>query len=233
MKTRIYLLTALALIIQGMVNGQTPGSLALPQDNFGLGLKYQNDGTPKKELMDGKEIIKQDNVVVRTAPSTAQSAKSLKQQAEELSLKSKYLREAAVNNTGLTKTELVEEANALYKQAEMMFITALELSGVKNKETYTLNKAALNQLLEKNDISATAGKQIQSLINDAEMNMRFAYEMREEANAMPTNAAKLGSLSNADEKETLALSEQNQALNILKSFAFRSAGIDLGSFAAK
>ena len=114
-----------------------------------------------------------------------------------------------------------------------MMITALELSGVKNKEAYTLNKATINQLLEKTNLSAITAKQAQSLLSDAEMNMRFAYEMREEANAMPTLAAKLGSLSNADEKETLALGEQNQVLNILKGFALNMAGIDPNTFATK
>lgn len=231
MKTRIYLSTLLALTIQVMVNGQTPGNQA-KDDNFGMVLKYHDEGN-KKELMDGKEIIKQDKVAVRVAPTAKQSEQNLKQIAEELSLKSKYLREAAVNNTGLTKAELIEEANALYKQAEQMFITALELSGVKHKEDYTLNKANIDQLLEKSNVSAMAGKQVQSLIADAEMNMRFAYEMREEANAMPTSAGKLGSLSNADEKETLALGDQTKAISILKGFALNMAGLDAGTYAAK
>lgn len=232
MKTRLYISTLLALTIQVMVNGQTPGNQASKTDNFGMGLNYSNEAAPKKQLMDGKEII-QDNVVVRTALTTKTSASNLKQQAEDLILKSKYLREAAVNNTGLTKTELLEESNTLYKQAEMMMITALELSGAKNKEAYTLNKASINQLLSKANLSAVASKQAQSLITDAEMNMRYAYEMREEASAMPTLAAKLGSLSNADEKETLALGEQNQALSVLKGFALNIAGIDANTYATK
>lgn len=231
MKTKIYLLTLLALSIQVMVNGQTQEN-RVSDDNFGMGLSFSNEAPAKKPLMDGKEIL-QDNVVVRTVASTKTSGQNLKQQAEELSLKSKYLREAAVNNTGLTKAELLEEANTLYKQAEMMFITALELSGVKNKEAYTLNKTNLNQLLEKANVSAITAKQAQSLISDAEMNMRFAYEMREEANAMPTSAGKLGSLSNADEKETLALGEQNQAITLLKGYALRSAGVDVSGYAVK
>lgn len=232
MKTRIYLLTLLALIIQVMVKGQTPGNQVPKSDNFGMVLKYHDEGSNKK-TMDGKPVLGQDNVAVNVVPAAKTSGQSLKQQAEELILKSKYLREAAVNNSGLTKTELLEEANTLYKQAEMMMITALELSGVKNKEAYTLNKANINQLLEKSNLSAITSKQAQSLLSDAEMNMRFAYEMREEANAMPTLAAKLGSLSNADEKETLALGEQNQVLNILKGFALNMAGIDPNTFATK
>jgi hypothetical protein len=230
MKARIYISTLLALTIQVMVNGQTPGNQVSKNDNFGLGLNYSDEASPKKQLMDGKEVI-QDKVVVRTSPSTKTSAENLQQQAEELSLKSKYLREAAVNNTGLSKTELMEEANVLYKQAELMFITALELSGTKNKEAYTLNKTTINQLLETSNLSAFTAKQAQSLISDAEMNMRYAYEMREEANAMPTTGAKLGSLSNADEKETLALGAQTQAINILKGFALNMAGIDINTYA--
>jgi hypothetical protein len=214
MKTRLYISTLLALTIQVMVNGQTPGNQATKGDYFGMKLNYQDEAT-----------VKEDKVAVKTTLTTQESAENLKQQAEDLILKSKYLREAAVNNTGLTKTELLEESNTLYKQAEMMMITALELSGVKNQEAFKLNKAGINQLLEKANLSAVASKQAQSLISDAEMNMRYAYEMREEANAMPTLAGKLGSLSNADEKETLALGEQNQALNILKGFAYHMAGV--------
>lgn len=231
MKTNIYISTLLALTVQVMVYGQTPGNQA-KDDNFGMVLKYHDEGD-KKELMDGKEIIKQDKVAVRTAPTAKQSELNLKQKAEELSLKSKYLREAAVNNTGLTKSELIEEANALYKQAEQMFITALELSGIQHKEEYALNKSSINQLLEKSTVSAIAGKQVQGLIAEAEMNMRFAYEMREEANAMPTSAGKLGSLSNADEKETLALNDQSKALSILKGFALNMAGLDAGTYVSK
>ena len=230
MKTKIYFSLLLALSIQVMVNGQTPGNQA-KDDNFGMVLKYHDEG--KKELMDGKAIIKEDKVAVRTAPTAKQSEQILKQKAEELTLKSKYLREAAVNNTGLTKTELIEEANSLYKEAEQMFIAALELSGVKHKENYSLNKASIDQLLEKSTLSAIAGKQVQSLIADAEMNMRFAYEMREEANAMPTSAGKLGSLSNADEKEVLALGDQNKAMSILKGFALNMAGLDASTYATK
>jgi hypothetical protein len=232
MKTKFYISTLLVLTIQVMVNGQTPGNQVSKKDNFGMGLSYSDEAGNKKKLMDGKEII-QDNVAVKTVPTSVQSAQNLKQKSEDLILKSRYLREAAVNNTGLTKTELIEESNTLYKQAEIMMITALELSGVKNKESYTLNKASINQLLEKSTLSAVASKQAQGLISDAEMNMRYAYEMREEANAMPTSAAKLGSLSNADEKETLALGEQNQALNILKGYAMNLAGIDANTFATK
>ncbi len=232
MKTRIYISALLALTIQVMVNGQTPGNQASKNDNFGMTLKYNDEGI-KKPLMDGKEII-QDKVVIATVPSAKTSGQTLKQQADDLSIKSKSLRAAAQKSSGLTKTELIEESNALYKQAEMMFITALELSGVKNKEAYALNKTSLNQLLEKTNISAIAGKQAHSLIADAEMNMRLANEMREEANAMPTTAAKLGSLSNADEKETLALGEQNEALHILKGYAFNVAtGVEVNSYAIK
>ena len=115
-----------------------------------------------------------------------------------------------------------------------MLIKALEESGQKNKETFTLNKANINQLLSITNISAVAAKEANNLISDAGMNMRLATEMREEAYSMPTNAAKLGSMSNADEKEVVALGEQTQVIHILKTYAaIQAAGIDFSSYAVK
>ena len=248
MKTRNYLLTLLALIIQVMVNGQTQENQASQNNSSKLApvIKRHSSGIVKKQMMDGKPIITQepvikqepsltkDKVAVNTAPTSKSSAQTLKQQANDLTIQSKNLRQAAQSASGLTKNELISEANELYKQAEIMLITALELSGVKNKEAYNSNKSYLNQLLEQVNTSALVSKQANGLISEANMNMRLANEMREEANAMPTNAGKLGSLSNADEKETLAIGEQKEAINILRGYALRmSVGVDIDDYASK
>jgi len=242
MKTRTYLSALLALTIQVMVNGQTQGNQASqsrPENKLGVILKHHNLNISKKQTVIGDQtivqnVITQDNVAVNTIPTANTSAQTLNQQANDLVLKSQTLREAAQNTTGLVKSELLAEASELYKQAEILLITELELSGQKNSETFSLNKLNINQLLVITNISAVAGKEAQNLISDANMNMRIAGEMRQEAYAMPTNAAKLGSMSNADEKEILAIGEQNQAIHILKSYAANAAaGIDFNSYAAK
>ena len=236
MKTKIYISTLLALTIQVMVNGQTQGNQA-SQNKLGTISRHTAFGTNKVEAAQPKIVVTKDNVVVKTvllANSSPSLPPTLKQQTDDLVLKSNVLREAAQNTKGMAKSELMAEANDLYNQAETMLINALEVSGLKNKETYTLNKSNINQLLGIVNISAYAGKEAQSLISDAGMNMRLATEMREEANAMPTIESKLGTMSHANEKEVLALGEQTQVIHILKTYAANlAAGIDFSSYAAK
>ena len=184
MKTKIILSTLLALIIQVMVNGQTPGN-QVSQNKLGTISRHTAFGTNKIETAQPKIVVTKDNVVVKTvllSNSSPSLPPTLKQQTDDLVLKSNVLKEAAQKTKGMAKSELMAEANDLYNQAVTMLINALEVSGQKNKETYTLNKANINQLLEKTNISAYAGKEAQSLISDANMNMRLATEMREEAN---------------------------------------------------
>ncbi len=240
MKTKIYISTLLALTIQVMVNGQTQGnqvSQSVPQNKLGAIVRHTSSSGIRTEATQPKIVVKKDNVVVKTvliANSSPSLPPTLKQQTDDLVLKSNVLKEAAQKTKGMAKSELMAEANELYTQAETMLINALEVSGQKNKETYTLNKSNINQLLGIVNISAYAGKEAQSLISDAGMNMRLATEMREEAYAMPTKASKLGSMSNADEKEVVALGEQNQVIHILKTYAANiAAGIDFSSYAAK
>jgi predicted phosphatase len=57
--------------------------------------------------------------------------------------------------------------------------------------------------------------QIKNLINSASREIKLAKEMREEAYAWSNNAATLGSLSNAEEKEFLALNKLDEATAIL------------------
>ena len=236
MKTRIYISTLLALTIQVMVNGQTQGNQA-SQNKLGAISRHTVFGINKIEAAQPKIVVTKNNVVVKTvllANSSPSLPPTLKQQTDDLVLKSNVLREAAQKTKGMAKSELMAEANDLYNQAETMLINALEVSGQKNKETYTLNKSNINQLLGIVNISALAGKEAQSLISDAGMNMRLAIEMREEANAMPTIESKLGSMSNADEKEVVALGEQNQVIHILKTYAANlAAGIDFSSYASR
>ncbi len=234
MKTKIYLSTLLALTIQVMVNCQTQENQA-SQNKLGAISRHTAFGVSKIEAAQPKIVVTKNNLIVKTVLLSSPSLPTgLKQQTDDLVLKSNVLREAAQKTKGMAKTELISEANEMYAQAVNMLINALEISGQKNKETYSVNKANINQLLEKTNISAYAGKEAQSLISDANMNMRLATEMREEANAMPTVESKLGSMSNADEKEVVALADQNQVIHILKTYAANiAAGIDFSSYAVK
>ena len=52
--------------------------------------------------------------------------------------------------------------------------------------------------------------------NEAERLMKLGKEMREEANAQLTTAAKFGAMSNAEETETLALGKQYESIKTLE-----------------
>jgi hypothetical protein len=113
-------------------------------------------------------------------------------------------------------------------------ITILEIGAKANQETYTTNKKEIGDLLAKSNLNLVAGKEIQNLVSEAAINMRRGSEMRQEAYAMPTTGAKLGSLSNANEKEIIAIGEQNKAIHIVKSYAANAAaGINLDSYCIK
>lgn len=233
MRTKFYLSTLLALTIQVMVNGQTPGTQGSSTTKLGAVVHHHSassSSVKKGATMDGLKVIQAEQMTLATVKAPG----NYKPEAADLIQKSNTLKEAAQNSKGIVKQELITEANELFTLAQDIQIKAFETSGAKNKETYEWNKTSINSLLEKSNMSAVAGKEVQNLISDATLNMRIASEMRQEAYAMPTNAAKLGSLSNADDKETVAISDQNQAIHILKSYAaVLAAGIDLDSYAVK
>jgi hypothetical protein len=113
-------------------------------------------------------------------------------------------------------------------------IALLENEGSTNLETYTANKKSITDLLSKTSLSPSTGKDIRNLVSEAAINMRRGSEMRQEAYAMPSIGAKLGSLSNANEKEIIAIGEQNQAIHIVKTYiAAISIGINIQSYCVK
>ena len=96
-------------------------------------------------------------------------------------------------------------------------VKAAEIAGKINKEQYRINKENLIAILAISQANAYSTNQANELIENAVVNLRLGQEMREEAYAMPTGAAKVGSLVNAEEKEALAINQQKKAVDILKA----------------
>ena len=128
-------------------------------------------------------------------------------QAEELEAKAQALRNQA-------KLILLEAVN-LDKKSEIKKIVASEVSGKLCNEKFVLNKQNADSLINNNKTSAATATQIKNLINAASREIKIAQEMREEAYFWSTNGAKLGSLSNAEEKEFLALDKLDEAMALL------------------
>lgn len=231
MKTQIYLTAILALTIQVMVNGQTPGNqtsnsrartlptLGAFKVNATIQIAPPTNAPIPAQVAATTNASPQNNVYYNVG-----SYKQLITQAEELLSDVRILRAEADNNTGPEKENYLKQANIFYKQAEENQTKAAEIAGKMNKEQYRINKENLTAILFISKADEYTTNQAKDLISDATIEIRLGQEMREEAYAMPTSASKLGSLVNAEEKEALAIKMQNKAVEILKAANPQLAG---------
>jgi len=200
MKTQLQLLTALALIIQVMVNGQTPGNQA--QSRF-----------KKSNVVVGASMSAYNKSLMSTA--TLQDAKNLMAKTESIQLTEKNIRSQAKTKKGQEKTNLIKSANELAKQIESLQIQASEIVGKLNLETFTFIEEVYSALIKDPNVNDNYIELSDKLNQEAEQTLKLSKEMRQEAYAMPTAAGKLGTMMNAEEKENEALAKQKQAIALL------------------
>lgn len=143
----------------------------------------------------------------------------LQNETEDLSTKYTQLLCLAKTKPTTEKEKLITEARAIYKLYEMKRITFSELTAKMNYTKFDENKMTINTLLETYNGGYVVPKMVNQLSDEAEISIRMAKEMREEANAQPNNATKLGTYSNAEEKETIALNKQGEAVHLLEKTA--------------
>lgn len=241
MKTQLQILTALALIIQGMVNGQTQENQASSNKNIQVTHKKTytvlgaynpktqtnapvTTSPPITAVSTDHQTVKNNLVVTGsisaynkslTIKGTAIDAKNLLAQTEEMLSIEKQLRAQAKNKQGEERTKLINSANELSKQIELVNIQASEITGKVNMETFNFNKEIYLALLNDPNVNDNYVEHSTALNSEAEQTIKLAKEMRQEAYAMPSNAAKLGTMLNAEEKENIALNKQKEAINVL------------------
>ncbi len=140
---------------------------------------------------------------------------SLQKQAEDLSLKVQKMRDAAKSKPGPEKTPMLLHAKEIDKQAISKQIEASEISGEINFHKYSKNKLLIQALITFVKGESNISHHSKFLIDDSEKNMKVALQLRDEAKTMRTPASKLGNMSNAEEKELLALNQQALAIDIM------------------
>ncbi|MES2762345.1 MAG: hypothetical protein V4677_09060 [Bacteroidota bacterium] len=126
----------------------------------------------------------------------------LLEEANSLKIESKKLKEEAINI----------EVRSLLKQIEVS-----EVSEKISIQKFEQNKILILDLftkVPKNNITYTKA---QAPYSESERFMKIAREMREEANAQLTLQARYGDMSNAEEKEALALDKQKEVLQLFES----------------
>lgn len=134
---------------------------------------------------------------------TMEEYKQLLEQANQLKIGAQKLKEEA---------ELAEQ-NYFTKQIEASQLSA-QISFQKFQENKKTLLVFYTQTSKTNNIYA----QVTLVDNESERLMKLAKEIREEAAAQISLQAKVGSMSNAEEKETLALNKQIEALGMIEKY---------------
>lgn len=125
--------------------------------------------------------------------------------------------------TTVSKTNPIEVSSDMTLQIEK-----LEVSAKQNREKFAANRMAFYSLMNMADLNDKTIFQAQQLNKEANFAMKMANEMREEAYAEKSIQAKLGRMSNAEEREIFALVKQEEAIGIIKEYivAIGSGGQD-------
>lgn len=164
--------------------------------------------------------------------SSQNSPSALITEADQLSNKAFEQRQASTTKAGAEKESLIQQAMSNEKAATDKKLEAATLQQKQNKTNFDNNALNLTELQKltgektSNEIS-----QANMLADEAALNFKQAQKMRQEADAYPNGAAKLGGLSNAEEKETEALSKQQKAVTLLSKAnpSYKVKTIDDGS----
>ena len=172
-------------------------------------------------------IPKSDNTVSSTNEIAISSQEnklqepitSLLNEANKLSRDAIILRKSSDTKIGPEKDKDLNEAISLENQATTKKIEAANKQEKLNTAIYIANKQSLAEL----EVMAK-GKNISELnsvniqLSEADVLLKQASILRTETNNYPTNSAKLGGYSNAEEKESLALEKQKAALAVYKKY---------------
>lgn len=168
------------------------------------------------------ELKQQQNVVNELIAKTEANinnninSQDLENKAEKLNNDAFELRKQSANKSGTEKETLIAQAKQIETEALNLKTEAANINEKQNNITYETNKTNLTELQK---LSATKASneisQANLLADEATLNFKQAQKLREEANAYPNGAAKLGGLSNADEKEKEAIEKQNKAIALL------------------
>ena len=179
----------------------------------------------KDAIVQKLEIVKQNeinllNLISGTESSLKNSSNKnsevLFNEADDLNNKAYELRKESATKTGEEKENLIKQATEKEKLSIEKKLQALEITQSENKAKFNNNSLNLTELQKlTNEKTSNEISQANMLIDEAVINFKQAQKMRDETDAYPSGAARLGGLSNVEEKENEALAKQEKALEIL------------------
>jgi hypothetical protein len=220
MKTKIYLVSIMALTFGITSNGQNANTSARQPETDLSANAPANDNKRILVRLGGKTVP--DNLdaetplAVKTANISGESDRNeLLKLAEALAYQAKRLRNEANTKSGSEKSSLLAEADLFEKNCLMKQIEASEIFGAMSQVKFNSNKVTINKLIDNSQLEEKKLHQTRFLISASEKNMQLAKELRQEAYAFTNMASRLGTMGNAEEKEVLALNAQSEAIDLL------------------
>jgi hypothetical protein len=170
-----------------------------------------NDAVAKQKIL--KEEI--GNSKKNMEGGSTASAMELTSEAEKIHTEAQTIRSEAKKKKGAEKEELLTKAKILEEDANTKHIEAAEIVRADNAAIFAANDENIQNLIKENQSSEDDIAKAKELNDEAKENLRKAADIRLEGNSLSSSGAKLGSYSNAEEKEAEALLKQNQALDFL------------------
>ena len=215
--------------LKASLNNTTENNLAqfnAYTNNEAISLKNKALEKINQALGEDKNLSSAIDNVVKDASQNAsvgslnqQSISTLITDADKLNDDAFKLRKSAATKTGDEKEKDLNDAKTLETQASAKKIEAASEQQQLNKATFSANKKSLEELaLMAKGKNITELNSIDMPLNEADLFIKQGIDLRNEANNYPSNAAKLGGYSNAEEKEALALQRQQEVLAIYKKY---------------
>jgi hypothetical protein len=188
------------------------------KNSLGLLKDYEAQNTSlDEELNKASKLAEEPEANAITPQELAQKSDALLAEAEPISNKSQELKKEAEGKEGEDKNYLLAQARELEIQAQDKMIEAADYKQQSNESEYKTNRNAINELIDKlktdNPALSTEMEAKREEYSPLKTQVR---NLRDEANALNNKAAKLGALSNAEEKEVELIQKQGQLLNELK-----------------
>lgn len=191
-----------------------------------------NDAVARqKKLKD--EITSSKSALQAASGGQAGNSEELNKQADDLLIQAQKKRNAAGSLSGEAKTKALNEAKELEQKAQDKLIDADAVALAETMQTSALNQENIQNLINEGKSSPQDIEQAKALNEEATQAMKKASDLRLEANSIENKGARLGSYSNAVEKEAEALEKQKKALDLLSKsnpeYVMKQAGGSAGA----
>ncbi|PBQ33563.1 hypothetical protein CNR22_17880 [Sphingobacteriaceae bacterium] len=214
MKSYIYSFIFTTFLFSFQVNAQTEKKESTQTSGTSSENKRILTRLGGKTVVDNQSA--ENELAVKTANLTGESDRTeLLKLAEALSYQSRRLKKEAETKTGNEKVQLLAESAKFENKCLVKQIEASEIFGAMNQVRFNSNKETITKLIVSVKLEEPQMVKTRKLIFSAQNNMRLAKDLREEAYQSASLPVRLGTMSNAEEKEVLALGEQSQAISIL------------------